>query len=133
MAIDGLSQPSKKITLPRPGHADLPGLQKFGFDDIRPVIERASARETAMRVALGSIARKLLEVFGIEIGSHVVAIGSVVIDDTEKTESTQDIYKESDEICGFLTGPVSLQTSNRKNGRGHKKGPTAGRFTGGNF
>ncbi len=69
----------KKITLPRPGHADLAGAIKFGFDDIRPVIERASARETAMRVALGSVARKFLEQFGIVIGSHVVQIGKAKI------------------------------------------------------
>jgi chorismate synthase len=67
----------KKITLPRPGHADLAGVQKFGFDDIRPVIERSSARETAMRVALGTVARRLLEAAGIRIASHVVQIGSV--------------------------------------------------------
>jgi chorismate synthase len=67
----------KKITLPRPGHADLAGVQKFGFDDIRPVIERSSARETAMRVALGTVARRLLEAVGIRIASHVVQIGSV--------------------------------------------------------
>lgn len=67
----------KKITLPRPGHADLAGVQKFGFDDIRPVIERSSARETAMRVALGTVARRLLEAVGIRIASHVVQIGTV--------------------------------------------------------
>ncbi len=68
---------SEKVTLPRPGHADLAGVLKYGFDDIRPVIERSSARETAMRVALGSVARKFLARFGISIASHVVGIGSV--------------------------------------------------------
>ncbi|MEX0720505.1 MAG: chorismate synthase [Balneolaceae bacterium] len=67
----------EKITLPRPGHADLVGAQKYKFDDIRPVIERSSARETAMRVACCSIARKFLKHFGIEIGGHVLRIGSV--------------------------------------------------------
>lgn len=65
------------ITLPRPGHADLVGTQKYGFDDIRPVIERSSARETAMRVACCSIARDFLRQCGIEIASHVVRIGQV--------------------------------------------------------
>jgi chorismate synthase len=66
------------LTRPRPGHADLAGMQKYGFDDARPVLERASARETAMRVALGRVARNFLrQVAGIEIFSHVVAIGSV--------------------------------------------------------
>jgi chorismate synthase len=64
------------LTRPRPGHADLVGMQKYGFDDARPVLERASARETAARVALGSVARALLrQVSGIEVLSHVVAIG----------------------------------------------------------
>lgn len=67
----------EKITLPRPGHADLVGTQKYGFDDIRPVIERSSARETAMRVACCTIARILLKEIGIEIGSHVIRIGRI--------------------------------------------------------
>jgi len=66
------------LTRPRPGHADLAGMQKYGFSDARPILERASARETAMRVALGSIAQSLLRsAAGIEIFSHVVRIGSV--------------------------------------------------------
>jgi len=70
------------LTRPRPGHADLAGMQKFGYADARPVLERASARETAARVALGEVARRLLsQVLGIEILSHVVAIGQVRIPD----------------------------------------------------
>jgi chorismate synthase len=66
------------LTRPRPGHADLAGMQKYGHDEARPVLERASARETAARVALGEIARRYLrQVLGAEILSHVVAIGSV--------------------------------------------------------
>jgi chorismate synthase len=66
------------LTRPRPGHADLAGMQKYGHDDARPVLERASARETAARVALGEVARGYLrQAFGIEIISHVVAIGPV--------------------------------------------------------
>jgi len=66
------------LTRPRPGHADLAGMQKYGHDDARPVLERASARETAARVALGQVARQYLEqAFGIEVVSHVVAIGPV--------------------------------------------------------
>ncbi len=67
------------LTRPRPGHADLVGMQKYGFDDARPVLERASARETAARVALGGVARAFLrQVGGIEVISHVVRIGSAV-------------------------------------------------------
>ncbi len=66
------------LTRPRPGHADLAGMQKYGHDDARPVLERASARETAARVALGEIARRLVrQVLGAEIVSHVVALGTV--------------------------------------------------------
>ena len=70
------------LTRPRPGHADLAGMQKYGLDDARAVLERASARETAARVALGELARRYLrQAFGIEIVSHVVAIGPVFAPD----------------------------------------------------
>lgn len=78
MATEAMPADSvKPVTLPRPGHADLAGVLKYGFDDIRPVIERSSARETAMRVALGSVARRLLEEFGLSFGAHVVQVGRV--------------------------------------------------------
>ena len=65
------------LTRPRPGHADLVGMQKYGFDDARPVLERASARETAARVALGRVAKALLQqAYGVEVLSHVVSIGA---------------------------------------------------------
>ncbi len=67
----------EKITIPRPGHADLVGISKYNFDDIRNSIERSSARETAARVAACSIARKFLEEFGISIGSFVESIGGI--------------------------------------------------------
>jgi chorismate synthase len=70
------------LTRPRPGHADLAGMQKYGFDDARPVLERASARETAARVALGAIARAFLrQALDVEVVSHVVGIGPVVVPD----------------------------------------------------
>jgi chorismate synthase len=66
------------LTRPRPGHADLVGMQKYGHDDARPVLERSSARETAARVALGEVARRFLrQALGVEIVSHVIAIGQV--------------------------------------------------------
>ncbi len=74
--LEGLAR-NAPLTRPRPGHADLAGMQKYGFDDIRPVLERASARETAARVALGAVARAFLDqVAGISVVSHVVAIGA---------------------------------------------------------
>ncbi|GAA0235156.1 chorismate synthase [Saccharothrix mutabilis subsp. mutabilis] len=67
---------NEALTRPRPGHADLPGMQKFGFDEARPVLERASARETAARTALGTVARHFLkQVFDVDVISHVVSIG----------------------------------------------------------
>src|SRR5262245_7254477 len=69
------------VTRPRPGHADLAGVVKYGQDDIRNILERASARETAARVAVGSLARQLLGQVNAEIVSHVVSIGSVSLAD----------------------------------------------------
>jgi chorismate synthase len=69
---------NEPLTRPRPGHADLVGMQKYGYDDARPILERASARETAARVALGEVARRFLhQAIGADVLSHVVSIGSV--------------------------------------------------------
>jgi len=70
-------EPSKRLTAPRPGHADLAAMQKSGYDDARDALERASARETAARVAAGALAKLLLRRIGVEIVSHVVAMGGV--------------------------------------------------------
>lgn len=84
MAVEGPPPDDlERVTLPRPGHADLAGMQKYEFDDIRPVIDRSSARETAMRVACCSVARRLLNEFGMEVGSHVVRIGDVGYDSSD--------------------------------------------------
>jgi chorismate synthase len=75
--LDGQAR-NAPLTRPRPGHADLTGMQKFGHSDARPILERASARETAARVALGEVARRLLQqALGVRILSHVVALGAV--------------------------------------------------------
>jgi chorismate synthase len=71
----------KPLTRPRPGHADLAGCLKYNFPEARYVLERASARETAARVAAGALAKLLLKEFGIEVASHVVAVGSVALED----------------------------------------------------
>ncbi|MFB9962447.1 chorismate synthase [Sinosporangium siamense] len=74
--LEGLAR-NAPLSRPRPGHADLAGMQKYGFDDARPVLDRASARETAARVALGQVARNYLkQALGVEIVSHVVSIGT---------------------------------------------------------
>lgn len=77
MSVEPVKDEIKKITLPRPGHADLAGINKFDFDDIRNVLERSSARETAMRVALASICKKFLLEAKITIQSRVLSIGDV--------------------------------------------------------
>lgn len=79
-----------RITVPRPGHADLVGVQKFRFDDIRPVIDRSSARETAMRVACCATARQFLRYFGIQIGGHVLQIGEQGYTSWEDVRSIAD-------------------------------------------
>ncbi len=96
MAVDGDGEGIERITLPRPGHADLVGAQKYGFDrpphgpDVRAVIDRSSARETAMRVACCSVARQMLRALGIEVGSHVVRLGEVGEDDPSAWEGVRD-------------------------------------------
>jgi chorismate synthase len=79
------------LTRPRPGHADLTGMQKYGFLDSRPVLERASARETAARVALGAVARALLAELGIHVLSHTVAIGPVAVPEDAPLPSPRDV------------------------------------------
>jgi chorismate synthase len=77
MAVEGEADPAKRLTRPRPGHADLTGVQKYGFHDVRNVLERASARETAARVGVAYFAKAFLAQLGIQVLSHVVRIGGV--------------------------------------------------------
>lgn len=84
----------RRLTRPRPGHADLTGVLKYGRDDARDILERASARETAARVAAGALARRLLEELGIEVGSHVVSLGGVAA--TPPTELPVPLNAASD-------------------------------------
>ncbi|GHH77905.1 chorismate synthase [Promicromonospora soli] len=83
---------NRPLTRPRPGHADLIGMRKYGFEDARPVLERASARETAARVALGVAAAKFLEqALGIRLVSHVVAIGGATVPDDSVLPTPDDL------------------------------------------
>jgi chorismate synthase len=94
--LDGLAR-NAPLTRPRPGHADLAGMQKYGFEDARPVLERASARETAARVALGTVAQQFLRVvLGAEVVSHVVSIGAAdAVDGPLPTPADRDAIDES--------------------------------------
>lgn len=91
--MDPSKEPKKgrEVTKPRPGHADLSGALKYGFDEVRPVLERSSARETAMRTALGSICAQLLAPFNIEARSHVLSIGNVSL--ANQTYNWADLSK----------------------------------------
>ncbi len=102
MAIEYVENPSQegrnaRVTRIRPGHADLPGTMKYGFDDVRNSLERASARETAARVAAGAVARALLEEFGISLHSHVISIGPVSASPAEPID--WDAVEESPVRC----------------------------------
>ena len=86
MSVEPVDETIERITRIRPGHADLPGTMKYGYSDVRNVLERASARETAARVAAGAIARKLLEEFGINLHSHSLSIGGVWANNSGKID-----------------------------------------------
>ena len=90
MPVEG-SPGGRELTRPRPGHADLPGMLKYGFDDARNVLERASARETAARVALAAVAKALLGSVGITVVSHVVRIGSATVPDSAPVPGPDDL------------------------------------------
>ena len=78
--VDDKKKELRKITKPRPGHADLVGGMKYRFDDLRNSLERSSARETTMRVAVGAVAKRLLEEIGVEVASHIVTFGGIDIE-----------------------------------------------------
>ena len=82
---------SAALTRPRPGHADLVGMQKYGFDEARPILERASARETAARVALGAVARAFLGELGIRLVSHTLSIGPVQVPEGSALPTPDDV------------------------------------------
>jgi chorismate synthase len=91
MAVEGEADPGDKLTRPRPGHADLAGVMKYGFDDVRNVLERASARETAARVAVGCPCKAFLAELGIRVLSHVVRIGTVAVPDGARPPEPEDL------------------------------------------
>jgi len=99
------------LTRPRPGHADLAGMQKYSLNDARPILERASARETAARVALGEVAKKFLQqVAGITILSHVVSIGTIETDSTEIPDFADLSDIDNDPVrCFSPTASAAMQ------------------------
>ncbi|MED3571864.1 chorismate synthase [Cytobacillus praedii] len=101
IAPDEEEEIKRKITRPRPGHADLNGALKYGHRDMRNVLERSSARETTMRVAAGAVAKKLLKELGIEVASHVIEIGGVssAIKEYESLKKLKEITEDSPVRC----------------------------------
>jgi chorismate synthase len=100
--IDGGEDKKKPVTRPRPGHADLAGALKYNFHDARYILERASARETAARVAAGALAKALLSEFGIEILSHVIAVGSVRLDRPASWEEIHAASQKTEVLLGCV-------------------------------
>src|SRR5262249_39007295 len=115
----------KPVTRPRPGHADLAGAIKYNFHDARYILERASARETAARVAVGAIAKALLAEFDIQVLSHVIAVGEVRL---ERSASWEELVQLSlrDEV---LLGCVDAEVESRMKevvDEAYRTGDTAG-------
>lgn len=112
--VDDKIKQQRKLTKPRPGHADLVGGMKYEFDDLRNVLERSSARETTMRVAIGAVAKKILSELDIEIANHVVNFGGKVIEipsdltvsEIQKTARENDLsivnVEKADEIRAYI-------------------------------
>ena len=136
MAPEGCDVSARRLTKVRPGHADLTGLKKFGGDDARNVLERASARETAVRVAAGTICRQLLRALGVEVSGYVRSVGDVcdekeysfdafpcrlpelfMMDAAKQKEAMAyiDACKEAGDTCG---GVAELRVKGRKSGVG---------------
>src|SRR6267154_4922358 len=100
--MDGAEDKRKPVTRPRPGHADLAGALKYNFHDARYILERASARETAARVAAGALAKALLVEFGIEILSHVIAVGPVRLDRLATWDEIRAVSQKSELLLGCV-------------------------------
>lgn len=123
-ALEGLAR-NAPLTRPRPGHADLVGMQKYGFDDARPVLERASARETAARVALGAVARAFLaQAAGVSVLSHVVRLGAAE-DSTGLLPGPGDLERIDDDPARCLD-PEASQRMQAEVSAAHRDGDTLG-------
>lgn len=102
----------KKLTTPRPGHADLAGALKYDFDDVRNVLERASARETAARVAAGAIFKQFLALFDISISSRVLQIGPISMEKTNAKIAIEKLILETQKNKDTLGGVIEVSAKN---------------------
>jgi chorismate synthase len=107
--IDGGEEKRKPVTRPRPGHADLAGALKYNFHDARYILERASARETTARVAVGAIAKALLGEFNIRVLSHVVAVGSVRLERAASWEELLALSQKEHVVLGCVDREVEAR------------------------
>jgi chorismate synthase len=104
--IDGAEDKKKSVTRPRPGHADLAGALKYNFHDARYILERASARETAARVAAGALAKALLAEFGVGVLSHVIAVGPVRLDRQASWDEISAVSQKPEVLLGCVDSGV---------------------------
>jgi len=123
--IDGAEDKRKPVTRPRPGHADLAGCIKYNFQDARYVLERASARETTARVAVGALAKTLLGEFGIGVLSHVIAIGEARLD-RQATWDELVALSERQEVTLGCVDPAAEQRMKEFVDQAYRTGDTAG-------
>jgi chorismate synthase len=103
---EGAEDKKKRLTRPRPGHADLAGAIKYNFHDARYVLERASARETTARVAIGALAKALLGEFGIEVRGHVIGVGQERLNRQASWEEIVTLHKKSEVLLSCVDGEV---------------------------
>ena len=122
MAVEPVEAETERVTRMRPGHADLPGAMKYDFDDVRNVLERASARETAARVAVGAVAKRLLGEFGVQFHSHTLSIGGV------RSNAPTAVDWDAVEQDPVRSGDPD---SRRGDGGGHRRRQARRRYLGG--
>ena len=123
--IDGGEDKKKPVTRPRPGHADLAGAIKYTCHDARYILERASARETTARVAVGAIAKSLLGEFGIEVLSHVIAVGSVRLERAARWEDIVELNSKREVLLACIH-PDTEQRMKQVVDEAYKTGDTVG-------
>ena len=122
---EGAEDKKKPVTHPRPGHADLAGAIKYNFADARYILERASARETAARVAVGGLAKALLTEFGIEIASHVIAVGPARLDRIAGWDEVAQLRNQSEVVLSCVDAAAESRMKEVVD-RAYRTGDTVG-------
>ncbi len=123
--MDGAEDKKKPVTRPRPGHADLAGAIKYNFHDARYILERASARETTARVALGAVAKALLIRFGVDIASHTIAVGGVRLERTAAWDEVAALRAKAEVLLGCVDAAVEQRMKDAVD-QAYRTGDTVG-------